>query len=59
MKSILLVFAFSAFLRLAHAETDSQALAEELGSLRNATVAVKIADPKQEITYFTDSTSEK
>ncbi|MDP4721851.1 MAG: D-2-hydroxyacid dehydrogenase [Akkermansiaceae bacterium] len=59
MKKALLALAFSSILPLAQAEPDSQALAEELGSLRNATVAIEIADPKQEITYFTDSISDK
>ncbi|MGJ8644196.1 MAG: D-2-hydroxyacid dehydrogenase [Luteolibacter sp.] len=58
MKSALLALTFSAFLPLAQAETDSQALAEELGSLRNATVAIEINDPKQEITYFTRGISD-
>ncbi|MGJ8725387.1 MAG: D-2-hydroxyacid dehydrogenase [Roseibacillus sp.] len=41
-----------------HAEiksADSQAVAVELGSLRNAKVAIEMTDPKTELTYFAGS----
>ena len=39
MKAPLIALSFLAALPIARAETDSKALAEELGSLRNAKVA--------------------
>lgn len=39
------------------AQSNSRALAEDLGSLRNAKVALKLSNPKQQITYFTRSIS--
>jgi len=37
--------------------SDSKALAEELGSLRNARVAIKMPEPKIQLTYFAGSIS--
>ena len=34
---------------------DSKAVAEKLGSLRNAKVAIEVSDPKMELTYFAGS----
>ena len=39
--------------------SDSQAVAEKLGSLRNAKVAIEITDPKTELTYFAGSMPKK
>ena len=43
---------------LADPSTGSKALAEKLGSLRNARVAIKMGDTKTQLTYFTSSISE-
>ncbi|MGJ8632980.1 MAG: D-2-hydroxyacid dehydrogenase [Luteolibacter sp.] len=44
---------------VAHANPSSKALAEELGSLRNAKVAIKLSDPEEQLTYFTQAVSKE
>lgn len=39
-------------------DSESKILAEEIGSLRNARVAIEVTDPKMELTYFAGSMSE-
>ena len=51
---ISLFFALSS-LALGEVGNSSQALAEEIGSLRNAKVAIELSDPKTEVTYFARS----
>ncbi|MCP5536877.1 MAG: D-2-hydroxyacid dehydrogenase [Akkermansiaceae bacterium] len=38
---------------------DSKALAEEVGSLRNAKVAIKLSDPKTQLTFFSSGISKQ
>ncbi|MEP2774971.1 MAG: D-2-hydroxyacid dehydrogenase [Luteolibacter sp.] len=59
MKISLLLSACLTIGALAQDKSDSQALAEELGSLRNAKVAIELTDPAQELTYFTDAVSKQ
>ena len=63
MKNIILIAATLALGAIAQGEptekTDSRALAEKLGSLRNARVAIELKDPAQEIVYFTNAVSEE
>ena len=63
MKSIITSLAILALSTAAHAapkeKTNSQAVAEELGSMRNAKVAIELTDPEQTITYFTESVSKE
>ncbi len=49
---------FTSDTALADPSTGSKALAEELGSLRNARVAIEMGDTKTQLTYFTSSISE-
>lgn len=61
MKKSLLTISLLSLCPLIHAEPsakpDSRAIAEDLGSLRNAKVAIKLSNPKQEIVYFARAVS--
>lgn len=63
MKNLILTTTLLAISPILHADpstnSDSRALAEELGSLRNAKVAVKLTTPKQELVYFTRAVSQE
>ena len=63
MKTALLATALLAICPLVMAEpskaSDSKALAEEVGSLRNAKVAIKLTDPKTQLTFFSGGMSKQ
>ena len=63
MKTALLSIALLSLCPLAKADpskaADSKALAEKVGSLRNAKVAIKVTDPKTQLTFFSFGMSEE
>ncbi|MGJ8657878.1 MAG: D-2-hydroxyacid dehydrogenase [Akkermansiaceae bacterium] len=53
------LYAKEAGVKDSEVKSDSRVIAEDLGSLDNAVVALKLADAKQEIVYFTSAVSKE